>query len=139
MTDVGALFAQNDWAAELVEPGVWRTTFAVESEEEFDLYVVLAEDWLHLAVSPFVATGKLAAAARLPRSLLQLNQELRMARFALDADGDVNLLVDLPLSSVNAEHFGQVLDLFVFYTDRLAAELRRMASDPSFHSALVAD
>jgi hypothetical protein len=139
MTDVGALFAQNDWAAELVEPGVWRTTFAVENEEEFDLYVVLTEDWLHFAVSPFVATGGLAAAARLPRALLQLNQELRMARFALDADGDVNLLADLPLSSADASHFSQVLDLLVFYADRLAADLRRMAADPNFHSALVAD
>jgi len=139
MTDVGALFAQNDWAAELVEPGVWRATFAVESDEEFDLYVVLAEDWLHFAVSPFVATGDLAAAARLPHTLLQLNQELRMARFALDADGDVNLLADLPLSGADAHHFGQVLDLFVFYADRLAAELRRVAADPSFHSARFPD
>lgn len=139
MTDIGTLFAENDWAAESVEPGIWRTTFAVESEEEFDLYVVLTDDWLHFAVSPFVATGGLAASARLPRALLQLNQELRMARFALDAADDVNLLADLPLSSADTPRFGQVLDLLVFYADRLAADLRRMAADPNFHSALIAD
>jgi hypothetical protein len=139
MTDVGTLFEQNDWACAVVEPGIWRTTFAVTSEEEFDLYVVLAEDWLHFAVSPLLVTRDLAAPARLPLALLKLNQELRMARFALDADGDVNLLADLPLSSADAVHFGQVLDLLVFYADRLVAELRRMATDPNFHSALVAD
>jgi hypothetical protein len=139
MTDVGVLFEQNDWSYLAVEAGVWRTTFAVASDEEFDLYVVLAEDWLHFAVSPFLTTGALTSPARLQRTLLKLNHELRMARFALDADGDVNLLADLPLDSADAAHFGQMLDLLVFYADRLAADLRRVAEDPNFHSALVAD
>lgn len=139
MTDVGLLFEQNDWGYEAVEPGVWRTTFAVASDEEFDLYVLLAEDWLHFAVSPFVATGMLAAPERLPPLLLKLNQELRMARFAIDADADVNLLADLRLAGIDAARFGQVLDLLVFYADRLAAELRRVADDPGYHSPLLAD
>jgi hypothetical protein len=43
------------------------------------------------------------------------------------------------LDSADAAHFGQMLDLLVFYADRLAADLRRVAEDPNFHSALVAD
>ena len=139
MTDVGTLFEQHDWGYVAVEAGVWRTTFAVSSDEEFDLYVVLAEDWLHFAVSPLLTTGALASPARLQRTLLKLNQELRLARFALDADGDVTLLADLPLDLVDAARFGQVLDLLVFYADRLAADLHRVAADPNFHSALFAD
>ncbi len=139
MTDVGRLFEQNDWGYTAVEAGVWRTTFAVSSDEEFDLYVVLADDWLHFAVSPLLTTGALTNPARFQRTLLKLNQELRMARFALDADGDVNLLADLPLDLVDAARFGQVLDLLVFYADRLAADLRRVAVDPNFHSPLFAD
>ena len=139
MTDIGVLFDQNDWGCEVVEADVWRTTFAIASEEEFDLYVLLAEDWLHFAVSPLLTTGALTNPARFQRTLLKLNQELRMARFALDADGDVNLLADLPLDLVDAARFGQMLDLLVFYADRLAADLRRVAADPHFHSPLFAD
>jgi hypothetical protein len=86
----------------VVEPGIWRTTFAVTSEEEFDLYVVLTEDWLHFAVSPLLVTRDWRRRRACHCTLLKLNQELRMARFALDADGDVNLLADLPLSSADA-------------------------------------
>ena len=139
MSEIGRLFDQNDWSYAAVEAGVWRTTFAIASEEEFDLYVLLAEDWLHFAVSPWLTTSATGSAVHLLRALLRLNQEMRTVRFALDADDDVNLLADLPLASVDAVRFGQTLDLLVFYTDRLVAELRRVAADPDFRSALVAD
>ena len=139
MTDIEVLFDQNDWGCEVVEADVWRTTFAIASEEEFDLYVLLAEDWLHFAVSPWLTTATAGVSARLLRALLKLNQELRVARFALDADDDVNLLADLPLAAADATRFGETLDLLVFYTDRLVSDLRRVAVDPDFRSALVAD
>ena len=139
MSEIGRLFDQNDWSYTVVEAGVWRTTFAIASEEEFDLYVLLAEDWLHFAVSPWLTTSATGSPVHLLRALLRLNQEMRTVRFALDADDDVNLLADLPLASVDAVRFGQTLDLLVFYTDRLVAELRRVAADPDFRSALVAD
>lgn len=138
MTDVGWLFEQNEWGCEVVEAGVWRTTFAIDSEEEFDLYVLLAEDWLHFAVSPLLTAATVTDPARLSRILLRLNQELRVARFALDADDDVNLLADLPLAALDPAQFGQTLDLLVYYTDRLIADLRRVAADPDFHSPLFA-
>ncbi len=100
MIDIAACFERYEWTAERIEAGIWRTTFAVESEEDFDLYVMVSEDWVHFAVSPFVAAAPPGSEARVYAILLRLNQELRLARFALDGDGDINLLVDLPASAL---------------------------------------
>ena len=54
MADITNLFRRHHWSCEILEPGVWRASFATEREEEFDLYVLVAEDWVHFAVSPLV-------------------------------------------------------------------------------------
>ena len=54
------------------EQGIWRSTFALESEEDFDLYVLAAEDWVHFAVSPLLPRLEDAHLARLQPALLRL-------------------------------------------------------------------
>jgi hypothetical protein len=136
MTAIGAYFTRHDWTAEEVEPGIWRSSFATEAEEDFDLYVLVADDWAHFVVSPFLARFEGADMTRLYAILLRLNQELRLARFALDGDGDVNLLADLHLSMLSYVTFSRVIELIVACTDRLAGELRRVAREPGYHSPL---
>lgn len=138
MAIIAAYFQRGGWAAEELEPGVWRTTFATENEEDFDLYVLLAEDWVHFAVSPLLPVTGDRDPARLHAALLRLNQELRLARFAVDGDGDVNLLADLPLERISYAVFNAALELLVHYTNRLAGELRRTLADPHYHSPLLA-
>lgn len=136
MTDIGPLFDRLGWTHEEPEPGMWRSTFATEQEEDFDLYVLVAEDWVYFAVSPFLPAPPAGGTARLLRSLLRLNQELHLARFAVDGQGDVNLVADVPARLLHFPSFQQVIDLLVFYTGRLAGELRRVAADPEYHSPL---
>ena len=136
MTAIATYFTRHDWSAEEVEPGIWRSSFATEAEEDFDLYVLVADDWAHFVVSPFLARFEGADMTRLYAILLRLNQELRLARFALDGDGDINLLADLQLDRLDYAAFSQIIEFMVACTDRLAGELRRVAREPGYHSPL---
>jgi hypothetical protein len=130
--EIGSLFAQQGWPSEEVEPHTWHTSFAGAQGETYDLYVLAAEEWLHFVVSPLLPQRPPPEAAWLHQVLLLLNQEMRLARLALDADGDVNLLADLSSAALTAQAFGQVLEVLAFYATTLAPELRRLAADPLY-------
>jgi hypothetical protein len=134
MVNIAAYFRQYGWTCEEVDPGVWHSTFAVEtggeSGEVYDLYVLAADDWVQLALSPLLATARTTAQERLHSFLLHANHDLRLARLALDADGDVNLLIDLPAPHITPELFGQALELMAYYAGELAPQLHAAAGDP---------
>lgn len=130
MVDIASYFRRYGWTCEEVEPGVWHSTFVIEAGEPYDLYVLAAEDWVQLAVSPLFRRASADMTEELHADLLHANQNLRMVRLALDADGDVNLLADLPIAHINATLFGQVLELLAYYADVLAPQLRQAAADP---------
>ncbi|MBW7885233.1 MAG: YbjN domain-containing protein [Caldilineaceae bacterium] len=137
MTDIASFFDRYGWVYEELEPALWRSSFFTETEEEYDLYVMLVDDWVHFAVSPVLPPVAPEAVPRLHRTLLTLNQQLRLVSFALDGDGDVNLVASAPAQQISYHFFVQIVQAFVFYTDRLASELRRMATDPAYYSPLV--
>ncbi|MEZ4832805.1 MAG: hypothetical protein R2873_12580 [Caldilineaceae bacterium] len=56
-------------------------------------------------------------------------------RFAVDEDGDVNLLADLPQTDVDFASFAAVLDTMVYYTEELAHEVARTATQLGYRSA----
>jgi hypothetical protein len=132
MLDIASYFHHYGWTCEEVEPGVWHSTFAVAAGEVYDLYVLAADDWVQLAVSPLIPSTFAGMMDRLQRVLLHMNQDLRLVRLALDADGDVNLLADLPAAHINTALFGQVLELIAYYANELAPQLRQIAADPDY-------
>lgn len=136
MSNIAALFDQHGWAYETLDDNLWRSTFFTENEEEFDLYVMAVEDWVHFAVMPFLPPIPEAQAARLHSAMLKFNQQMRIARFALDADGDALLIADAPAHRLNEGAFAQIIDTLVSYTEHLSIELRRLAAD-SAHASLL--
>ncbi|MFZ1770946.1 MAG: YbjN domain-containing protein [Caldilinea sp.] len=137
MPDIATLFDRCGWTYGMPEANLWQSTFFTENEEEFDLYVMMVEDWVHFAVTPFMPPIPVAQAPRLHAALLKLNQQMHSVRFALDSDGDVTLIADAAAQHLSAATFTQILEAIVFYTDRLATELWRMADDPTYFSPLV--
>ena len=134
MVDIAAYFRHYGWTCDEVDPGVWHSAFAVEAGldpgDVYDLYVLAADDWVQFAVSPLHSPSFGAVPERLLSFLVHTNQDLRLARLALDADGDVNLLVDVPAPHINAELFGQVLELLAYYASELGPQLRRLDGEP---------
>lgn len=134
---IADFFEQYEWAAEEVEPDVWRSTFTTESEEDFDLYIFLAEEWIHFAVSPLVHVGDAENQPRLMASLLRLNQRMRLVRLALDDQGDLNLVADAPRERFDFGDFALILDLLTDYASALAYEVQRSVSDSNYFSPLL--
>lgn len=135
--DIPALFDRYEWACEPVEPGIWRSSFADESDEEYDLYVAVGEAWLHFAISPLTPPPLPECQPRLAAALLRMNQSVRLVRFALDADGDVTLQADLPLVALSYPLFAATLDALIHTARRLGSPLARTATDPNFRSPLL--
>jgi hypothetical protein len=135
--NLAAYFRRYAWAAEELDPDLWRASFFTDRELEFDLYVMLGEAWVHFAVSPFAPRPEPACLPRLAAGLLRLNQQIQLAYFALDEEGDVNLLATLPRHGFVYRHFELALDALVGYTERLAHDVSRLATDPNFFSPLI--
>lgn len=134
---IGDFFEQYEWAAEEVESNVWRSTFTTEGEEDFDLYVMVADEWIHFAVSPFVKLGEADQRASLLNALLRLNQRMRLVRLGLDDEGDLNLVGDAPRARFDFGDFALMLDLLTEYAAALARELQRTVDDERYFSALL--
>ncbi len=130
--DIPALFDRYEWGYETVEAGIWRSSFADEQDEEFDLYVAAGEDWLHFAVTPLTPVPAPECREKLTSLLLRLNQTVRLVRFAIDGDGDVTLLADLPMAGLSFTLFAATLDALIHYTRELGSMLARTATDPCF-------
>lgn len=130
--DIPALFDRYEISFETVEEGVWRSSFADEEDEEYDLYVAAGEEWLHFAISPFTPSPAPECRRRLEETLLGLNQSVRLVRFAVDGDGDVALLADLPSASLSYSLFEATVDALIQTARTLGSGLARAATDPSF-------
>ena len=130
-------FERYEWSCEEIEPGIWRASFADEREEEYDLFVAQTTEWLHFAVSPLTPRPKMECAISLHEIMLRLNQSLRLARLALDDEGDVALLADLPLEALQFAYFAAALDVLTGYARQLAGELSRVATQPGYRSPLM--
>lgn len=134
---IAEFFEQYEWAAEEVEADVWRSAFTTESEEDFDLYVMVAEEWVHFAVSPLVRIGDAEQHPRLIGALLRLNQRMRLVRLGLDDEGDLNLVADAPRERFEFGDFALIVDLLVEYASALAYEVRRSVNDENYFSPLL--
>lgn len=130
--DIPALFDRYEWGYETVEAGIWRSSFADEQDEEFDLYVAAGEEWLHFAVTPLTPVPAPECREKLTSLLLRLNQTVRLVRFAIDGDGDVTLLADLPMAGLSFTLFAATLDALIHYTRELGSMLASTATDPCF-------
>lgn len=137
MIEIAALFEQYEWAAEMVEPDIWRAIFTTERDAEFDLYVMLAEDAVRFAVTPFVMRPDPDSEARIGALLLKLSPQIPYAYFGTDDDGDIMLMADLPAGVLNYDTFALILDTLTQATNALAYEIGRVAHEPGYHSALL--
>ncbi|MEZ4634174.1 MAG: hypothetical protein R2856_04205 [Caldilineaceae bacterium] len=133
--DISTYFEKYEWTAERADTNVWLSTFATDREEDFDLYVASANDWLHFAISPFALRPASGVCAGAQPGDAGTEPADALVRFAVDEDGDVNLLADLPQTDVDFASFAAVLDTMVYYTEELAHEVARTATQLGYRSA----
>jgi hypothetical protein len=134
--DIPAFFERYEWSCTQVDEAIWLSSFASERDEDFDLYVARSEDWIHFAVSPLTPHPQAECREALYTALLRLNGSIRLVRLGVDDEGDIVLLADLPIAVVDFAAFAATLDTLVNYTQQLAHELTRTATQVGYRSPL---
>lgn len=77
-------------------------------------YIQCGEHWLVLSLLP-VLSSKTQPSPELPRRLLLLNRDMRIAKFALGDSGEVVLCAELPTESLDFPEFADAVERLVKY------------------------
>jgi Tir chaperone protein (CesT) family len=116
-----------------LERWIVRAGFAVKAEnattvqvlhgdaELPSFFVQLSEHWVLLSMLPLRSAAELGA-DDLGRRLLEANREMRVAKFALDAEGAVVLCAELPTESLDESELADAVRRVVHYGKDLGAE-----------------
>jgi hypothetical protein len=77
-------------------------------------FIQCGENWLMLSLLP-VISSKTQPSPELPRRLLLLNRDMRIAKFALGEQGEVVLCAELPTESLDFPEFADAVERLVKY------------------------
>jgi hypothetical protein len=127
-------FEQYEWTYEKSGEDVWLTGFKGDVSS-FRIFVKVTEHWVYFTIAPFVVAPKdEECAQRLNWHLLRLNRDINMAKFCLDADGDIVLTVELPTESLDYSEFSDALGALSHYADDTYFEILNLAQTPTASS-----
>ena len=134
---IHGFFEQYGWHAEFDDQTTtWLTGFR-GTGNNFNVMVHLTNDWLYFIISPFVnAPEDEVCAHKLNFYLLRLNHAINMAKFSIDADGDVVLTVELPTESLDYSEFSDGINALSYYADEHFKDVFNVARDPAYEALL---
>lgn len=135
---IESYFEQYGWSYEQTDENRFLTGFESEVIDSFSIYVTLAPSWIYFAIAPFVkAPSEPECERKLYKHLLRLCQEINLAKFSVDSDGDVIMTVELPKENLSYSEFAEALNALSYYADETYSEIRSLASDPSASSSFA--
>jgi hypothetical protein len=124
---VERLLKRGGWSCDRITKDVLRTHFRGQSAR-FPMYVrVDPSGYLTFAVVPLIKSPEERQRAEsLYHRLLQLNQDLMMAKFSIDDDLDVVLSVEYPTAELDQSEFDDALDVLTYYADHYYRHLQEL-------------
>jgi len=126
-------FEQYGWSYERTGEHDFRTGFRGDVSL-FRIMVRLTENWVYFSISPFVVAPQDPECERkLYKHLLRLNQEINMAKFTIDEDGDAILTVELPSENLDYNEFADALGALSYYADDNYVRVFVLAHIPQAH------
>lgn len=126
---VPALLKKGGWPVERIAEDTWRSSFRGRGAT-FPVFVRVDREggWAHFAIVPFLRSPEEEERAhQLYTRLMQLNQQILMAKFSIDDDLDVVLSVEYPTAELDDNEFEDALDVLSYYADRHHGELQPLA------------
>jgi hypothetical protein len=114
---------QRGWDYQKVSDQEVSTSFSVEVEGQtlgFPLFIMAITDsfnreFLRLTSVPFTEQPYAGYSEQFLLMIAQINHDLPLLRFAIDADGDLELLLDFPVEILSQQQFDQGLQILVDY------------------------
>jgi hypothetical protein len=124
---VASLLREGGWPCDPITPDTWRSRFH-GTRLNLPFFVRLDRNgYITFAIVPFLKSPESTPkAAQLYRRLLELNQDLILAKFSIDDDLDVVLSVEYPTRELDKSEFDDALDAMSYYADRYYDELRQL-------------
>jgi hypothetical protein len=128
---IESYFEQYGWGYERLDETHFLTGFNSEVTDTFPIYITLAPNWVYFTIAPFVqAPHDITCEHRLYAHLLRLCQQINMAKFSIDTDGDVILTVELPRENLDYSEFSDALGALSYYADQTYEAVQALATDP---------
>ena len=128
---IEAYFERYGWNFEQLDENCFLTGFGSDVADAFSIYVTLTPNWVYFAIAPFVeAPGDLACEHKLYQHLLRLCHKINLAKFSVNAQGDVLLTVELPRANLDFGEFSDALGALSYYAEEAYPQVHALATDP---------
>lgn len=128
---IDSFFEQYGWTFEKSGEDLWFTGFRGDVSN-YRIFIKVTEHWAYFTIAPFVVAPKGEdCTRRLNWHLLRLNRDINMAKFCLDADGDIVLTVEMPTESLDYGQFSEALGVLSYYADDSYLEVLNLARTPT--------
>jgi hypothetical protein len=115
--DIPGFFDRYGWRYERRDPGTFRTGFDGEAGS-WDIWIRAGSSIVLFVISPLVPRPTdVPAGAELLRVLMKANNELNLAKLAIDDDEDISLSVELPAAGFAYAQFSDALTALAHYAD----------------------
>ena len=133
---IESYFEQYEWSFDRVDETHFLTGFNSDVIDTFSIYITLAANWVYFTIAPFVpAPEDPRCETKLYAHLLRLCQQINMAKFAVDNDGDITLTVELPRENLDYSEFSDALSALSHYADMTYEGVLALATNPDAVSA----
>lgn len=135
MISLEPFFVAREMAFEPVGPETISTTFSTTldngQERSFSLFVLSLQDgfgdkYIRFTVVPFVEQPYDGYPVELHSILGQINHDLPRLKFALDADGDLELVLDLLEAQLDDAGFDQAMQVLADYSAAYYPDIERI-------------
>ena len=127
-------FEEAEYRFTKLDEGVWKTGFRGRLRD-FTILARLAESWLLMQVA-VIRSPEPECRSRLYEHLLRMNFHMNMAKFGIDSDGDVMLMVELPTANLDFAEFQAGFMALLAYAEGSFLEVANLATDPNATSSL---
>jgi hypothetical protein len=137
---IESYFDLFDWQYERLDDTHFLTGFRSQVTESFGIYITLAPNWVYFAIDSFVEAPQDPECERkLYGHLLRMCQQMNMAKFAVDDDGDIVLTVELPRENLDYSEFSDALGALSYYADQSYEAVYALSVDPDAVSGFSAE
>ena len=109
-------FKENNFSYKSIFENIWKIDFGTK-EIPFPLFLRLTSDWITLAILEYtyISESDSTETERIQERLLTLNEEIAMAKFVLDQDNSVSLVLDLPIENLRLDKIKESINLLLYY------------------------
>lgn len=138
LQQVAAYLSQRQWEFEQLDQDTILSGFTSplpdSTDHGFPLYVMRVQDefgdeYVRLVIVPYVQQPEDSYSQDLYRRIAVLNHDMPMLRFAVDADGDLELLVDLSVAQFDEVNFNTSVQVLADYAGLRYRDLAQLVAD----------